>query len=108
MAYYKAMKLADESHSLLKGLERQQRRVVNTGQLTKDAEALENAVRAEVGRDNLHVDLPPAKKLGPSPVVRVNPLRAARPQPGVETGEGVIESHRPVCNRSARWAGLRR
>jgi hypothetical protein len=37
--------------------------VVNTGQLTKDAEALENAVRAKVGRDNLHVDLPPAKKL---------------------------------------------
>lgn len=141
MSHHKAMKLADESHSLLKNLERQQRRierllemleanekkkadiprfrkkleelrltklftraqhgnptvlpmkrfeqviaalreeripcrqdalfefvdfngnVVNAGRLAKDAEALEAAVRAKVGRDNIHVDLPPAKKL---------------------------------------------
>jgi subtilisin family serine protease len=37
--------------------------VVDHGRLTKDADALEEAVRKKVGRDNLHIDPPPARKL---------------------------------------------
>ena len=37
--------------------------VVDHGRLIKDADALEQSVRKKVGRDNLHVDTPPAVKV---------------------------------------------